>query len=316
MSDPAAVAVASRSFSRHPVLRAELLQRYPNTRFNDEGTSLRGETLVEFLGGRQKAITALEPIDEGLLRRTPELRVISKVGVGLDMVDLEALERHGVQLAWSPGTNSRSVAELALTLALSLLRHLQVVCREVHEGRWRQPKGRLLSDRTLGLIGYGNVARDLAELVAPFACPVLAYDVRPLSDLPHHVQAVDLERLLREADIVTLHVDLNPSTRRVLDAERLSLMKPSAILLNTARPGLIDEEALASMLREGRLAGAGLDVLEEEPPVDSPLIGIDNVLVTPHIGGSTEEGILAMGRAAIDGLDSPRSVAQLRAAMA
>lgn len=316
MSDPAAVAVTSRSFSRHSVLRAELLGRYPNTRFNDEGASLRGETLVEFLRGRQKAITALERIDEGLLRRVPALTVISKVGVGLDMVDLEALDRHGVQLAWSPGTNSRSVAELALALMLSLLRHIQVASREVREGRWGQPKGRLLSDRTVGVVGYGNVARDLAELLAPFACPVLAYDVRPLLDLPGHVQAVDLEHLLGEADIVSLHVGLNESTRRILDAERLSLMKPSAILLNTARAGLVDEGALASMLREGRLAGAGLDVLEEDPPVDSPLIGIDNVLVTPHLGGSTEEAILAMGRAAIEGLDSPRSVAELRAAMA
>lgn len=315
MSASAAVAVTSRSFSRHPVLRSELLQRYPDTRFNDEGAALRGEALVEFLEGRQKAITALEPIDEGLLRRTPELAVISKVGVGLDMIDLEALERHGVQLAWSPGTNSRSVAELAFALMLSLLRHFQLSARELREGRWRQPEGRLLSGKVIGLVGYGNVARDLADLVAAFGCPVLAHDVRPLTGLPAHVQAVGLEQLLREADIVSLHVGLNDDTRRMLDAQRLSLMKPSAILINTARAGLIDEQALASVLREGHLAGAGLDVLEHEPPLGSPLIELDNVVVTPHIGGSTEEAILAMGRAAINGLDSPLPVAQLKAVM-
>lgn len=316
MSGPTPVAVTSRSFSRHPVLRAELLQRYPDTLFNDEGVSLRGENLVEFLRGREKAITALEPIDEELLCRLPELKVISKVGVGLDMVDLDAVERRGIQLAWSPGTNSRSVAELVVAMILSLLRHLSTLSREVREGRWRQPKGRLLSDKTIGVIGYGNVGRDLAELVAGFGCRVLAHDLRPLSDLADHVHAASLEKLLREADVVSLHLSLNESTSRIMDAERLSLMKPTAILVNTARGGLVDEDALASLLHEGRLAGAGLDVLEHEPPVDSPLVGLDNALLTPHIGGSTEEAILAMGRAAIDGLDSPAPASQLRAAIA
>ncbi len=312
MRKPVAVAVTSRSFSRHPVLRAELLQRYPDTRFNDEGASLRGQSLVEFLDGRAKAITALEPIDEGLLRSLPELRVISKVGVGLDMVDLEALQRHDVQLAWTPGTNSRSVAELVVTLTLSLLRQIPKLSSEVRQGEWKQTKGRLLSDKTVGVIGYGNVGRDLAELVAPFGCQVLAYDVRPLPDPPGHVRAVPLEDLLREADIVSLHVDLNEGTRRLLDAARLSLMKPSAIIVNTARGGLIDEEALASMLGDGRLAGAALDVLEREPPTGSPLLGLDNALLTPHIGGSTDEAILAMGRAAIAGLDSPIPVSEIK----
>lgn len=316
MSDPAPIAVTSRSFSRHPVLRAELLQRYPNTRFNDEGTSLRGQSLVAFLEGREKAITALEPIDEELLGGLPDLRVISKVGVGLDMVDLEALERHGVELAWSPGTNSRSVVELVIALTLSLLRQLPNLSSEVRDGRWRQTKGQLLSDKTIGVVGYGRVGRDLAELLAAFKCPVLAYDIRPLADLPRHVRAVPLDHLLQEADVVSLHVDLNDSTRRLLDAERLSLMKPSAILVNTARGELIDEEALASMLGDGRIAGAGLDVLEQEPPTGSPLLGLDNALVTPHIGGSTDEAILAMGRAAISGLDSPVPVSELRRASA
>ena len=300
----ATVAVTSRSFSKHPVLRAELLERYPDTRFNDEGLSLRDESLVEFLSGCSKAITALEPIDDTLLGRLPGLQVISKVGVGIDMIDLDAMERHDVKLGWATGTNSRSVAELVVLLALGVLRHVGTVSAEVRGGKWAQKKGGLLSDRTVGIVGFGAVGRDLAGLVAAFGCPVLAHDVRPLDDLPPGVASVGLDELLERSDIVSLHVALNDATRGFIDARRIDLMKDTAIIINTARGGLIDEDALADALREGRLGGAGLDVFATEPPGDSPLL--------PPTCGSTEEAIVAMGRAAIDGLDTARTIAEIR----
>lgn len=299
MSGETAVAVTSRSFSRHPVLRAELLERYPETRFNDEGASLRGDDLVAFLGGSTKAITALEPIDDALLERLPELRLISKIGVGTDMIDQAALQRRGVELRVHTGTNSRSVAELVLGFAIALLRHIPEATAELARGEWRQIKGRTLSGRTVGIVGYGHVGRDVAALLAPFGARILAHDVRPLDD----VEQVPLDELLRQADVITLHVALSDETRGMIDAEALALMRSDAVLINTARGGLVDEAALANALREGRLGGAGLDVFATEPPDDPELLALPNFLATPHIGGSTEEAILAMGRAAIAGLD-------------
>jgi phosphoglycerate dehydrogenase-like enzyme len=301
--DSTPIAVTSRSFSRHPVLRAETLERYSDVRFNDEGVSLRGDALAEFLSGRAKAITALEPIDDALLERLPDLRVISKVGVGTDMIDQEALRRRGVHLSTAAGTNSRSVAELVVAYAISLLRHVPVARDELRDGGWRQPKGGTLSGRTVGIVGYGHVGRDVARLVRAFGCPVLAHDVRPLGD-EEGVEAVDdLDVLLETADVVTLHVNLTEDTRGLIGAARLGLMKNGSVLINTARGGLVDEAALKEALRSGPLAAAALDVFDEEPPTDRELLEMPNLLATPHIGGSTEEAILAMGRAAIAGLD-------------
>jgi D-3-phosphoglycerate dehydrogenase len=296
------IAVTSRSFSRHPVLRRELLDRHAEVRFNDEGLSLRGDALVDFLQECEKAIVALEPIDDALLERLPDLRVISKVGVGLDTIDVAAVERRGIRLAWSPGTNSRSVTELALALMISALRHLPHAANELRRGVWSQPKGSLLSGRAVGIVGYGHAGRDLASLLRPFECRILVTDVRPVDE--PKVALVPLDELLAAADLVSLHVTLDESTRGLLDRRRLELMKPDAVLVNTARGGLVDEETLAELLREGRLAAAAFDVFALEPPGDSELLALPNFLGTPHIGGSTEEAILAMGRAAIDGLDA------------
>ena len=300
--DPTPIAVTSRSFSRHPVLRAELLERYSDVRFNDEGTSLRGDALVEFLSGRAKAITGLEPFDDATFERLPDLRVISRVGVGIDMVDIEAARRRGVELSVAAGANSRSVAELVVAFAIALLRHVPAARDGLRDGGWSQPKGGTLSGRTVGVVGYGHVGRDVARLVRAFGCPVLAYDVRPVDEEGVTAMA-DLDELLEAADVVTLHVNLTDETRGLIGASRLSLMKNGSVLINAARGGLVDEAALKDALRNGPLAGAALDVFEREPPTDRELLELPNLLATPHIGGSTEEAILAMGRAAIAGLD-------------
>jgi phosphoglycerate dehydrogenase-like enzyme len=309
--DPTPVAVTSRSFSRNEVLRAETLERYSHVTFNDEGLSLEGDSLVAFLAGHPLAITALEKIDETVLERLPELKAISKVGVGIDMLDLRAMERHGVRLAWSRGTNARSVSELTIALTLALLRHLPTVTRLVRDGEWRQVQGRTLTGQTVGVIGFGHVGRDLAKLLGAFSCRVLAYDIAPLEDLPAHVEQTSLQSLLESSEIVSLHTVLSEDTRHLLDRERLGSMRPGALVVNTSRGGLIDEQALLDALSSGHLGGAALDVFSIEPPLDSPLLGLDQVIVTPHVGGSTKEAVLAMGRAAIVGLGEAVPVAEL-----
>ncbi len=300
-----AVAVASRSFSRHPVLRAEVLARYPHVTFNDKGVILAGDELIAFLKGHDKTIVGLERLDEAVFSALPALKVVSKYGVGLDTIDTEAMACHGVRLGWTGGLNKRSVSELVISFAVALLRHVPIVHAEVRAGTWRQPVGRQLSDRTVGIIGCGHIGKDLAVLLRAFGCRVLAHDILDFPEFyaAHGVEPVGLEPLLKTADVVTLHVPLDDSTRNILNAERLALMTPEAILINTARGGLVDEQALKRMLKEGRLAGAAFDVFATEPPEDIELLDVPTFLATPHIGGSAEEAVLAMGKAAIAGLD-------------
>jgi len=308
MKDNVQIAVASRSFSRHPVLRAELEAEYGNIRFNDEGESLSGESFIRFAGGCRKIITALERIDETVLANLPELEVISKYGVGTDMIDLTALSRRGIRLGWTGGVNRRSVSELAVSFMISLLHLVPLTNQEIRAGQWINRKGRQLSGRTVGIVGCGHIGKDLVPILKSFNCEILVNDILDFPDFyrKHHVEPVALEELLRRADVVTLHVPLDDSTRLMLSAERLTLLNPGAILINTARGGLVDETALKNMLMNGQLAGAGFDVFAPEPPEDLELLRLPNFLATPHIGGSSEEAILAMGRAAIRGLKENR----------
>lgn len=308
MSSNDRIGVTSRSFSRHPALRQALLERYPNTRFNDKGDALKGRALADFLSGCDKAITALEVLDERLFAELPDLKVVGKYGVGLDMIDLQAMHNHGIKLGWEGGVNKRSVSELVISAAIALLHRVPCANREVLAGSWRQIRGRQLTGRTVGIIGCGHIGKDVIRLLEPFKCRVLSYDI---DDFPKFyrkfgVQAVALNELLERSDIITLHLPLDDSTRNILSRQCLHKLKQGACLINYARGGLVDEQALTELLKSGHLGGAALDVFAVEPPVDVELPNLNNVLVTPHIGGSTEEAIWEMGMAAIKGLDNAR----------
>lgn len=302
------VAVASRSFSRHSELRALVIERYSDAKFNDDGLSLHGNTLIEFLSGYEKAITALEVIDDSILSQLPNLKVISKYGVGLDMIDLHALKKYGVKLGWTGGVNKRSVSELVISFSVALLHRAVFANSEVRNGKWYQVRGRQLSDCTFGIIGCGHIGKDLIKLLKPYNCKILAHDILNFKEFyeKNKVKSVGIEELIKKSDVVTLHLPLDDSTKNIMNEERLQMLKKSAVLINLARGGLIDEAILKKMLLEKRIAGAALDVFEVEPPIDKELLTMDNVLITPHIGGSTEEAILAMGTSAIDGLDNAK----------
>lgn len=310
-----AVAVASRSLSSNEALRSELVARWGDVRFNETGRTLEGDELMALLGGAPRVIVGLERIDDITLARLPELRLVSKFGVGLDTLDLAALARRGVRVGWTAGVNRRSVAELALTFALVLRRGLPCAHRLVSEGRWAQPVGRELSGATVGVVGCGNIGRELIGLLAPFRCRLLAHDrlAQPELQAAHGVTPVGLRELLSESDVVSLHLPLDASTRGLLDGTRLSWMKRGSILVNTARGGIVDETALCERLDDGSLAAVGLDVFSGEPPTNSRLVRHPACFGTPHIGGSTEEAILAMGRAAIENLERARPAGELLA---
>jgi D-3-phosphoglycerate dehydrogenase len=302
------IAVAARSFAGNAALRGELTARYPHVTFADAAGLLDGDDLVALLRGHDRAIVGLERIDDSILARVPELAIISKYGVGFDGLDIEAMARRGIRLGWTGGVNRRSVAELTLAFAIALLHRVPETSQALRGGEWQKLVGRQLTGRTVGIIGCGFVGQELVTLLTPFGCRVMAHDIRDYPDFyrTHGVTPVPLDRLLLESDIVTLHVPLDRSTKGMIGREQLAHMRPGAVVINAARGGLIDEEALADALAEGRLAGAAADVYAAEPDANPRLLSLPTFLGTPHIGGNTQESQLAMGRAAIEGLERNR----------
>jgi len=294
------VAVTSRSFSANPTLRKNLLQEFPGARFNDEGIRLEGDSLVAFLSGAVGAIVGIEPINGSILAQLPHLRVLSKFGVGLDSIDLNEVRERGIQLTSTSGTNSSAVAELTLLLTLGTLRRIPEAVSNVRSERWESVTGRLLEGKTIGLVGVGHVGKALNKLIQPFGCSVLGLDV--LKPPVRDIAFVELDDLLVASDVVCIHVPLTDTTRGMIGVRQLALMKKDAVLVNTSRGGVIDESALLAALISEQLAGAGLDVLETEPPLSWKLVNHPKVFATPHIAGTSQESNLEMGRAAIDGL--------------
>lgn len=294
------VAVSSRSFSKDPVLRQYIKNHFRHVKFNDKGVKLVDEELVDFLCGANRAIIGLEKIDKLLISKLPELKAICKMGTGIDKVDCDELNRRKIFFSATPGLNKRSVSELVLGLILTLLRQLKKVNTLVCQGIWSQPMGRLLSNKTVGIIGYGDIGQDLSKLLSVFDCKCLVYDVRVIKPLVASVKQVNLDILLSYSDIVTLHIPLLPENFHFIGHDEFLKMKKGSVLINTARGGLVDEHELYLALKNGLLASAAVDVAENEPFVSEKLLMLDNVFVTSHIGGSTREVIQSMGKKAVD----------------
>jgi D-3-phosphoglycerate dehydrogenase len=228
-----------------------------------------------------------------LLEKAPRLRVVGRAGVGVDNIDLEEATRRGVLVMSTPGGNAVSVAEHTFALLLSLARQVPRLDKAIHEGRWEKSSaaGTEVRGKTLGLIGLGRIGSEVAVRAEAFDMRVLGYDpyISEAAAREVQVELVPLERLLAESDFVSLHTALSPATQNLINTNTLAQMKQGARLVNAARGELIDEAALAEALKSGRLAGAALDVFVEEPPKNSPLIGLPNVIATPHVAGSTAE---------------------------
>ncbi len=239
----------------------------------------------------------LRPVTEEVLAGAPRLRLVQKIGVGVDTIDLEAARRRGVAVANMPGTNTQAVAEAALMLMLAALRNLPGLDRECRVGNgWtpeqeaRERRNTLgeLCGRTVGLVGAGAVASHLVRPLEGLGAHVIYADRRERPNLG--IERHDLDDLLEASDIVSLHLPLTPETEGLIDRRALARMKPAAVLINTARGGLVEETALVEALTSGRLLAAGLDVLAEEPPPpDHPLLSLDNVVLTPHVAWLTQE---------------------------
>ena len=250
------------------------------------------------------------PISRRIMQASQRLRVVAKYTVGVDDIDIEAATELGVMVCHAPTeSNCFGVAETTVTFMLSLLKKVAERDADVRAGKWRTPEnfayyvGSRTSDgfagQTIGLVGLGRIGTRVAQLLAPWRARIIAYDpyVPPAHFLTHGVQAVDYETLLRQSDVVSFHVVLTKETRYMFGEEQLKLMKPHAIVINTARGKVMDEKALARAIEQGRLRGAAIDAFEEEPlPTDSPLRKLgDRVVLSPHSASYTEGGELRQG---------------------
>lgn len=229
--------------------------------------------------------------------RNPRLKLICRWGVGVDSVDVPHASAKGIAVTNTPGANAYAVSELAVALMLAVGRNLMFHCKSIQGGIWSRAmftdNAVSLNGKTVGLIGGGNIGRQVAQKVQVFGASVQYYDVFRLpaeTEERLHMTYVSLDELLKTSDVVSLHVPLLDSTRHILSAEKIALMKKGAILINTARGGLVDDAALLTAIDEGRLMGAGLDCVEDDPlPAGHPLLGHPNIVITPHIGGSTSD---------------------------
>lgn len=256
------------------------------------------DDLVAALDGVTGALIANEPVTPPVLARTPQLRAVVRAGAGYDSVDVDAATRAGVSVSNLPGINANAVAEYTIALLLAQARRLVPVAAGVAAGGWPRGSGVELRGRTVGLIGYGAVARAVVPLAQAFGMTVLCTSGVPAGQRGGPVRFVVLDELLAASDFVSVHTALTPATRSLLDADALARMKPTAHLVNTARGAIVDEVALAEAVRAGRLAGAALDVATTEPlPPDSPLRGVEGITVLSHLAGQTAEARRAAGLA-------------------
>jgi phosphoglycerate dehydrogenase-like enzyme len=236
-------------------------------------------------------------ISQDLLREASSLRLIQLLTAGYDQIDLKLAAELGIPVATNGGANAWSVAEHCIALLLALYKRLLQSDQSIRRGKWRQPITGFntfeLAGKTVGIIGAGNVGKKVAKRLKPFETRILYHDERTAMDIENELDAckVPLDELLRESDIVTIHLPLRKETRALIGKRELSLMKPNAVLLNTSRGPIVDEKALVEALTENRIAGAGMDVFEKEPiATDNPLVNFENVLLTPHTAGHSYEG--------------------------
>ena len=253
--------------------------------------ALPAEELSQLLRGAEVYVVGNAQVPRRVIEGCPTLRLICKYGVGVDNIDLAAAAERGVQVTNAPGANAISVAEMTMGTMIYLSRKLREIERSLREGHWRLQAGSELYGRTLGIVGLGNIGKQVAIRARAFGMQVLANDIVDYPEFckQYEVEPVDLDQLLSRADIVTLHVPLTSLTRRMIGEAQLARMRRGSILIDTARGGVVDESALYRALAEGHLAAAAVDVFEQEPLGESPLRSLDNVILTPHMAGITYE---------------------------
>ena len=309
------VAVTSRSFSKNSFLVDELKKIYSQVFLNETGKTLADDELINFLRVATKAIVGIEDMSANTLAQLPNLRVISKYGVGLNNLDLEFCKSSGIRLGFIPGVNKQSVAELALTLMLIGLKKIHQNHTQILNGEWPQNKGFELHNKTVGILGFGNIGQTLAKILTGFKCNINFFDVREFTSAEldgvcrnqsiqkDAIAQMSLDNVLSKSDIISIHLPLNADTENIIDFSALQKLKPHSVLVNTARGGIVNESDLKDFLVTHLDVFAAFDVFKEEPVKEHSLFNLTNFFGTSHRSSLTYEGINSMGLAAIKGLD-------------
>lgn len=266
------------------------------------GRAYRAAELLAVLPQMDAIITGTDELTAEVIAAAPRLKTITKHGVGLETIDLAAARAHGVIVSATPGAIYDSVADLTLALILALARKIVPAHLETCAGGWKPSFGMELAGKTLGIVGLGRIGKAVCRRAAGFDMRIVAHDPFPDENFAaaHQVRFVELAELLATADVVSLHAAAEQVEHVLIGPAELARMKPGALLINTARGQLVDEQALAAVLTKGKLGGAGIDAFVDEPPVGSPLLKLPNVVLTPHIGGRTLDGQRRMGEMVIE----------------
>lgn len=292
------VLIGSRERSRSPEAIGILKAQGYEIIVNSYDCALNERDLLEMVKGVSGVIAGSEKITAAVIAAgAPTLKVIAKQGVGYNSIDTTAARQYGVAVTITPGANSKSVADLAVGLMLSIARQIPQMDVSIRRGEWYRHTGMELSGKTLGIVGMGHIGGEVAKRASAFGMELLAYDVYPRQEFidQFNVRYVALDDLFRQADFVSLHAPAMPETVGMVNLGRLRLMKRTACIVNTARGELIVEEDLYTALTQGMIAGAALDVYVQEPPAASPLRELKNVVLTAHAGAYTQEAIIGAG---------------------
>jgi phosphoglycerate dehydrogenase-like enzyme len=282
-----------------PEFGARLVAAGHTIRLAPKLASRTPEELSMVMDGAIGAIVSTDPFDASVFAAAPTLRVIARVGVGVDSIDLAAATAAGVAVTITSGANAATTADHTVALMLAALRRVAEHDASIRRGEWNRTGAYTpwqLTGATVGLIGYGTIGQLVAARVRGFEARVLVHD--PVPPVDDRVEHVPFDELLRRSDVVSLHAPLLPSTEGLIGARELAVMRPDTILVNTSRGALIDEAALIDALEQGRLRAAALDVFEEEPPPSARLRALRNAVMTPHIGGVSEQSVREMTRRA------------------
>ncbi len=285
------VLISSRSFGKIDSGAIELLKNEGlEPILNPYGKKLNEQEILDLLDDVVGIIAGTEKITEKIISHNDQLKVISRYGIGLDNIDLKAADQRNVMVFNTPETPKIAVAELTLTLILSLLKKVVNVDKNAKNGVWKPEIGDLLSEKTVGIVGLGRIGKQVVGFLKPFNTKIYAYDIKP--DLAfvreNEIELVSLDDLIKNSDIITIHTPLTEKTGHVIAEKEFKMMKENSVLINTARGGLVDEQALYNALKNGEIAGAAVDVFENEPETGR-LKELDNVIITPHIGTYTLE---------------------------
>lgn len=299
------IGITTVAFSKNKLLVDKIKKLgFKKVYTNEKFKRFTQDELISFLSKCDVAIVGLDKISEEVVLNNKKLKAIAKYGVGLDNIDFEICKKYNIEILHTQGVNKRSVSELTLGCILSLLRNIYISSNLLKKNIWEKNGGVQLSNKTIGIIGVGNIGKDLIQLIQSFNCKILVNDIYEQNDYYKNNNLIETskEDIYKNADIITIHTPLNYSTKYMINKKSLSIMKSNAIVINTARGGIINQNDLKWALKNDVIAGAAIDAYETEPPEDIELLNLPNLINTPHIGGNAIEAVEAMAQSAIENI--------------